>query len=247
MGKAKEAEVVFTRALESPSASPRTYLMRARARRAQGDTEGGAADVAEGLRREPDNEIAWAARAKARSDERKDHQGALADLDECLKRFPRSFLALQNKAAVLSEQLGKPDEAIRILDALLEFYPDQAIARGARGVLHARLGRREAALADSSFAMSLSPRPETAYYAACARSLTSRQNPGDAEDALRLLRSAVEGGFGLAYIDKDPDLDPIRRHPAVLRIGRDGRAGRSRDSLAGPASLPPLPTDHGSG
>ena len=81
-----------------------------------------------------------------------DPHGALADFDAALALNPRSQSALQNKANVLSEHLGRTEEAIRVLDTAIEHHPDYVKALAGRGVLLARLGRREAALRDAQAA-----------------------------------------------------------------------------------------------
>ncbi|MBY0397726.1 MAG: tetratricopeptide repeat protein, partial [Thermoleophilia bacterium] len=212
LGRFAEALAAFDLALKVPGTTPRVYLMRARARAALGDRPGAEADIAEGLARTPDDEFAWTARATARARHRGDIAGALADLDEALRRFPDSDPARRNKAAYLSKHLGRTADAIAVLDEMIERNPDDPGIFAWRGVLRARLGERDAALADARAAIRQGPNPEVSYSAACAFALTSQQNPGDAAEALRLLESALKAGISGVDPKTDPDLAPLRTH-----------------------------------
>ena len=156
----------------------------------------------------------------------RDPIGALADYDTALKVNPRYLTALQNKANVLAEQLGRTDEAIAALDTLLGLYPGYVPARAGRGVLLARIGKREAAHADARMALEKDRTPLNTYQVAGIYALTSRQQPDDRREALRLLESALSQGFGLDLIDKDRDLDAIRDGPELRRLVEAARARR---------------------
>ena len=160
---------------------------------------------------EPRDERDWTARGLER--QASDPQGALADYQAALKLAPRYLTALQNMANVLAESLGRTEEAIAALDTLLGSYPNYVPARAGRGVLHARLGQRQAALADAREAIQRDGSPFNTYQVAGIYALTSRQNPDDRHEALRLLRSALNRGFGRNLVEKDPDLEPIRSDP----------------------------------
>ena len=158
----------------------------------------------------------------------RDPRAALADYDSALKLNPRYLTALQNKANVLAEDLGRTEEAVAALDTLLAFYPDYVPALAGRGVLHARLGRREAAHADAREALPRDTKPFNVYQVAGIYALTSRQNPDDRREALRLLESALSQGFGLDLLDKDRDLDAIRDQPEFRRLVEAARARRTK-------------------
>ena len=115
--------------------------------RSKGTARAPGAIEEQGLRAEPRDERDWTARGLARQP--RDPRAALADYERALKLNPRYRTALQNKANVLAEGLGRTEEAIAALDTLLALYPNYVPARAGRGVLHARLGRREAAHADA--------------------------------------------------------------------------------------------------
>jgi eukaryotic-like serine/threonine-protein kinase len=199
----------LSRALESRDAPTQALFLRARARSARGDTEGAARDRAEGLRRPPTDAVSWVVRGLAKLPN--DPEGALSDFDSALTIQPDFDAALQNKASVLSENLGRNEEAVKALDIALEHHPGSAKALAGRGVLLARLGRRDAALRDARAVLALDSAPLTIYQVACIFALTSRTEPADCAEALRLVADAVrKDGSWLEIARKDPDLDPIR-------------------------------------
>jgi tetratricopeptide (TPR) repeat protein len=203
----------LTSALDREATETRIYFIRARARALSGDSAGSERDFAEGLRREPMDEESWVARGLARLPG--DPKGALADFEEALRLDPRSRSALQNKAAVLAEPLGRAGEAVAVLDRAVDLYPDYVPARVGRGVLLARLGRREAAHRDAEESRKRDSTGETAYRVACIYALTSVAHPGDRVRALRMLATAL--GQEPAWLDvarTDPDLDALRGQTA---------------------------------
>jgi serine/threonine protein kinase/tetratricopeptide (TPR) repeat protein len=206
-------------ALEHPDAPVRAAFIRARARERLGDRDGAAQDRAEGLRRRPNDELSWIVRGLARLDA--DPQGALSDFDAALALNPRSKSALQNKAHVLGERLDRPDDAIQTLTTALLHHPDDAHAAGARGVYQARLGHRDAALADARAALAISDQAFTTYQVAGIYALTSRQQPEDRREALRLLAIALrKDASWLRVLLDDHDLDPIRGQPEFRELLR---------------------------
>jgi tetratricopeptide (TPR) repeat protein len=212
-GDAQGAVDDLTRCLTLKGAPSRTWFIRAQARQRLGDRQGARHDREQGLKQPPGDPASFVARGLARLPG--DPKGALADFDAALALAPRYRHALQDKASVLSENLGQSEQAIQVLDAALRFHPDSVDALGGRGVLLARLGRRDAALRDAQIALRLDDRALTVYQAACAYALTSKQEPADRPEAMRLLAEAVrKDGSWLAVARQDRDLDPIRGHPA---------------------------------
>ena len=196
-------------ALRHPETPARALFIRSRARAKLGDAEGARRDRDAGLAREPDDVASWVARGLARLPA--DPKGAVADLDAALRLDPTSFDALQSKAAVLSENLGRAEEAVRVLGRAIDLHPSRVRARDGRGVLLARLGRRDAALRDAQAALAIDSAPETLYRVAGIYALTSRQRASDRGQALRLLAAAVaRDPSWLPVIPTDPDLAPIR-------------------------------------
>jgi tetratricopeptide (TPR) repeat protein len=153
--------------------------------------------------------LSWVVRGLARL--QSEPLGALSDFDAALALNPRSKPALQDKAHVLAEKLGRTEEAIQALSQALLHHPDYADAVAARGVYHARLGRRDPALADARAALALSDQAGTIYQVAGIYALTSKQQPGDRRDALRLLAIALrKDPSWVQVIPRDPELESIR-------------------------------------
>jgi serine/threonine protein kinase/Tfp pilus assembly protein PilF len=216
------ARADLTHLLEGPRPPPRAYLLRARVRDREGDREGARQDREAGIRAEPRDERDWTARGLAQLP--RDPRAALADYERALELNPRYPAALQNKAHVLGEVLGRTEEAAEALDRLVTLYPDDVPARAARGVLRARLGRREAAHADAQESLRRDSKPSTVYQVAGIYAQTSRQVPDDRKEALRLLGSALSQGVGLRLIPEDRDLDPIRDRPEFRQLVEAARA-----------------------
>jgi tetratricopeptide (TPR) repeat protein len=204
------------RALEGNPQHMRAFFMRSRVRQVLGDAAGARADFEAGLQREPTDEQSWIARGVARVP--RDPQGALADFEAAARRNPRSRVALVNQAHVLAERLGRTDEAVRALDQVVALFPEYVPGRASRGVLLARLGRREAALNDAQESLLRDTGPAVTYQVAGIYALTSRQHPEDQAEAYRLLGSALRRGYGRELLAQDRDLDPLRDQPEFQRL-----------------------------
>jgi serine/threonine protein kinase/tetratricopeptide (TPR) repeat protein len=211
-----------SRAIELGTPQTRVYFIRAMLRARAGDRDGAGRDRAEGLRREPTDELSCVVRGLARL--ASDPNAALADFDKALRLNPRSLDGLQNKASVLSEQLNRPHEAVAALDRAVELYPDFVPARAGRGVLLARLGKRREAHRDAEECLGRDVQPATLYQVAGIYALTSRQQPDDREEAILLLSAALRKGYGRDLLAVDTDLDPIRDHPDFRRLTAKARA-----------------------
>jgi serine/threonine protein kinase/Flp pilus assembly protein TadD len=233
-GHGAEAVEDLTRALELGAPAGRVQLIRARAREQAGDRAGAERDRAEALRCAPADEAAWVARGVARIDAAPAE--ALADFDRALDRNPRYLPALENRAHVLAERLGRTEEAVQALDRAVELYPECGRVHAARGVLLARLGKREGALQDAREALAVDDAPTTLYQVAGIYALTSRQQADDRGDAFPLLTAALRQGFGYDLIGTDPDLDPIRDDARFRQLLEAARALRQ---------TPPAPAGRG--
>jgi serine/threonine protein kinase len=201
-------------------------LLRARLHARAGNHDAARRDQAAGLRLRPTDEHGWVERGLVRSVS--DLAGALTDFDEALRLAPRCLPAMQNKAYVLS-RLGKNKQAIKVLTGLLALYPEFVEARSGRGVLHARLNDRKAALDDAAEALRLSDRPPTRYQVAGIYAMTSRTHAEDRPEAFRLLSLALRSGFGFNLLEIDRELDPIRKDPRFKQVVEDARAHRARE------------------
>jgi tetratricopeptide (TPR) repeat protein len=216
-GRPADALADFSHILETEERPPtRVFLARARVRAQLGDREGQRQDLEEGLRREPTDDNDCLARGVAKY--ARDPKGALADFEKALAFNPLSRMALQNQANVLAEKLGRPAEAIGVLDRLLTLYPDSVLALAGRGVLHARLGAREAALRDAQAALARDGSPATLYRVAGIYAQTSRQQPGDRQEALHHLSAALQKGYGRELLSTDSDLGPLRGQVEFRRL-----------------------------
>jgi tetratricopeptide (TPR) repeat protein len=215
-GEYNAAELDLTHALEAGVRATRVYFIRAQVRRLAGDIPGANADQAEGLRREPCEEVSWVARGVARLDA--DPEGALADFDQALQVNPHYLPALEDRAAVLAERLHRTEDAIEALGRAINLAPERGQPRAGRGVLQARLGRRDEALRDAREAERLDPRPEVLYQAAGVYALTAEKHPEDRPEAFRLLAASLRGGYGFDQLAVDPDLRPIRGLPEYRRL-----------------------------
>jgi serine/threonine protein kinase len=212
----KGAEADFTAALETGAAPVRTWFLRADVRRRLGREKEADADRERGLKEKPADELSWVGRAEMRLGS--DPAGAMADIEEALKLNPFSKFALQTKAYLLSEPLKKPDEAIATLDRAVSFHPDYAPLRAGRGVLLARLQRRDEAHRDARDALRRDTRPPNLYQVGCIYALTAAKHPEDRVEANRLLWDALRTGFGMDIVDGDTDLDALRKDAAFLEL-----------------------------
>jgi Flp pilus assembly protein TadD len=138
--------------------------------------------------------------------------------------------ALEDRSAVLAERLGRTDDAVETLGRAIMVAPARGQCRAGRGVLLARLGRRDQALRDAREAERLDPRPEVLYQAAGVYALTSEKNPADRHEAFRLLAAALRQGHGFDLLEIDPDLRPIRGQPEYRRLFEAARTLQPRDA-----------------
>jgi serine/threonine protein kinase/Tfp pilus assembly protein PilF len=227
LGDYNGAEADLTHALEAGTTATRVYFIRSDVRRRTGKVSGAKADYAEGLRCEPCDEVSWVARGVARM--ATDPQGALSDFDRALEVNPHYLPALEDRAAVLAGRPGRIDDAVASLDRAIQLAPGRGQVRAGRGVLLARLGRRDDALHDAKEAERLDPRPEVLYQAAGIYALTGQTNPTDRREAFRLLAAALRHGYGFDLIEIDPDLRPIREQPEYRRLLEAARTLQRHD------------------
>jgi serine/threonine protein kinase/tetratricopeptide (TPR) repeat protein len=224
-GKAKEALADLDRALATGKAPARAWFVRAHARTLIGDAKGAAEDTGRGMETEPADALSWVARGFARA--ATDPEGALADFRKAEELYPRCESALHNQAVVYGAMLKKPDEAVAVLDRLLQHHPDHARAMLYRAVLLARLGRTPEAIAQARAGLKVSASAENQYRAACVFALASKEDPSLRRESLKLLASALLGGYGRRQLDADHDLDPIRaaeefkQFAAFVRLTQD--------------------------
>ena len=202
-----------------------------------GDAAGARRAREAGLAQPPIDADDWVIRGLSRIDD--DPRAAQADFEEALRLDPRHPAALRNLAHVLAESLGQAEQSLAALDRLIERWPDSAADLSGRGVVLARLGRRDDAHRDARAALKSNPGPLTRYQVAGIYALTARTNPPDALEAVRLLTSAFREGVGLELVDGDTDLDAIRQRPEFRRAVEAARVLRPM-----PSSEPNSPRSH---
>lgn len=221
LGKHEDAIADFDKALELGLPHTRTYFLRARSRAALGQVELAKADRALGAKTIPTDAASWVARAL----DRMSVAPALSadDFREALKLQPSNTLALGNLAHVLSERLGKIDESIEVLDRWIECQPRDPLPRGSRGVLRARQGDWNAAIADAEEALKLSQSPFTRYQAASVYAVVARRQPERKKQAIELLALALKVQPTLAVeMRVDQDLSALREEEAFQRLMKAG-------------------------
>jgi Flp pilus assembly protein TadD len=194
--------------------------MRSRVREKAGDADGASRDWDEGMRQEPRDEKSWIARGMARL--AKDTEGALGDFNKAVECSPRSLPALQNVAHALSK-LDRNEDAVKALEVTIRHHPDYVPARIGRGVILARLGRRDEAHQDAEEVLLRDNKAPTLYQAACIYALTSRKEPADRREAYRLLASALWKGYDSTW--------------SMARTGADSTGGGIRRLADGAAHL----------
>lgn len=106
------------------------------------------------------------------------------------------------------EQQGELDFEISFYENLLKNKPDFAEALVALGEAYTRKGRYEDGLQIDKRLAQLKPEDPSVYYnLACSYSLLKMADP-----SLEALKNAIRLGYrDTAFMDKDPDLDFIRR------------------------------------
>jgi hypothetical protein len=59
---------------------------------------------------------------------------------------------------------------------------------------------------------------------ACVFALTSTDRREDRAEAVRLVWQALKSGYGIEYVDADPDLNPIRDDAEFVRVVNAAKA-----------------------
>jgi tetratricopeptide (TPR) repeat protein len=148
---------------------------------------------------------------------------ARAAFDDALMQDPRHPQARYGRAMIAAAQ-GRPDEAIAAFDLALEANPGFNEARRYRAVLLARKGDWEHAAQDINWCLEREPTSsETLYTAACVAAIAAQASPSPraVDQAIDLLRRAVERGATPARAAADPDLAAVRGDPRFQAlIGR---------------------------
>lgn len=184
----------------------RYLFVREHARRLKGDAAGAEQDFRAGLAREPGDAVSWVARGRAKLRlAPPDAAGALTDFEKAVALDPDLAVGWENIAEVQSEHLQRPAEGVAALGQVLELRPGHLPSLGGRAVLHARAGRKAAALADVNACDGRKLDAIVLYQLGCACVLI-----GDRTRGFELLRTALRQDPSWAkHMHNDPDLKAV--------------------------------------
>ena len=195
----------------------RVYFIRAEIHQRLGNVAEAEQDRQTGLNLIPQDARSWVARGLQKLP--LDPAAALQDFQSAQQVDPHSQDAFRNMAMVLSEHLSRPDDSLKVLDEAIGVHPLDAYLWSGRAVLHARAGRRDAALQDVAEALKLSNEPMLVYQVACVYALTSKTVAEDKQEAMSLLANSFRANANIARLAwTDKDMDPIREDLEFKRL-----------------------------
>jgi TolB-like protein len=130
------------------------------------------------------------------------------------KDLPEAYKALGH----CYEHLGQPEKAVEEYKKALVFRPNYVDAQIGLGQSYCSLGQYEEALTQLKTALEHHPEISYIYYTiGCVYSMQ-----GDKDQALEWIQKAFDRGFrNIAFMKKDPFLDPIRKDPRFVRLLKD--------------------------
>lgn len=213
----------LTKALELGAQQSRIYHRRAWDYVQFGNMKAAAVDHRIALLLPPVDAEDWVERGREKSNS--DPQGALADFDRALELNSSCTSALFAKALVLSKKLWRTDEAIRVLQSAAELRPNVLYFHAGLGLMYARNGDREKALAELQLCHLGAENADSRalYLAAGAHAWLSEENSQDTEIALNYLARALNKGYGANWVESDRDLEPIRDNPKFVAALQSAR------------------------
>ncbi len=243
LGSYEEAIDDLTKALEMGATQTRIYFLRSTLYRRVGDASAAKQDFETGLARTPVDELSWVARGYAQR--KLNPHAAMSDFREALQLNPFSSKALRNSVYLLADHLHQPQAALEAINQLLALNENDLDALANRAVLFARQGNRQAALADVQRLLRSSKKPQVIFQAACALSLTSKQDNSDASKALVLLARAVQlEPRWMARAQTDPDLKNVRQNEAfqgfVENFRKMNQLNLNLNKSTQPEAVPPV-------
>ncbi|MBL8892467.1 MAG: protein kinase [Planctomycetaceae bacterium] len=213
------AERDLSRAIECPGSEARLLHLRAQVYHALKLTSDAERDLETFLQSEPEDEESLLTRGVLRL-QRGDQEGGLLDFYSATRRFPNSATAWNNISAILANSPEKTAASIEAMKQVIEIEPRNATAHATLAVLLARTGERTLALEIASQALALDSSPDTQYRIAGVYAQTSVVNPGDGQEAMRILASVakISPELVLQYWDRDPDLAPLATSSDIRRL-----------------------------
>ncbi len=232
LGRFRDAEALFERAIELGTPFSRVWYLRADVRRRQGNELGAAKDFEKFLKTRPMDEISYVTRGAALVASEPDK--AIADFRQALRLNPRSATALQNLAHVFSEVQKDLPQALETMDRLVALNPGDPVPIATRGVLYARHGQRELAHDDARKALQLRTDAEIRYRVAGIYAQTSTIESSDANMAFELIARAMLENPALVMnlMARDPDLEPLKP------LGRWEKLSEALSRIAELANVP---------
>ncbi|MBX9581672.1 MAG: hypothetical protein K2X87_15325, partial [Gemmataceae bacterium] len=217
--KHAEAHQDLTDALDRGAPRLPVLLSRAGVREAMGDAAGAAADRRAVAEMEPQTATDYLARGRSRLPA--DPAGALADYRAAEQLNPTWPVVPQVQAVILSEYLGDDAGALAAASRAVALDPDSGLARAAKALVLARLGRRDDAHREAEQAR---PRPDdfqTLYQLARVYATTAANRPADAAPAAAYLRRAVKAGFrDVDRLTADRAFGSVRSDPELAEVVR---------------------------
>ncbi|HAN96635.1 MAG TPA: hypothetical protein DCQ98_04005 [Planctomycetaceae bacterium] len=150
-------------------------------------------------------------------------------LRETIERYPSSVAAQQNLAHLLGERSESLPDSIAAMDEVVRLNGSDlkrlAAALAARGVLHARAGNAERAVADGNDAIERDPSPENRCQLAAIHALLATEGTEVAtrfDSALRQLARAAWDDPALVRrrLEQDPDLASLREVPEIEALSK---------------------------
>ncbi|MCY7320903.1 MAG: DUF3352 domain-containing protein [Phormidesmis sp. CAN_BIN36] len=129
------------------------YLRRSGIRTVQGNYQDAIADANQSIRLEPSSSVAYSTRCYAQARGLSDFKGALADCDQAIELDPESTTNFTSRCYVRANL--NDNNALKDCDRALEIDPEYSAIYEDRGLAHAALGNKKAALEDLQKAVEI--------------------------------------------------------------------------------------------
>lgn len=233
MGDARSAMQDLDTLVKSGHATTRMILMRAEVHDSLGDSAAAKSDRQNAMTVAPRDANDWVSRGISQLST--SPKAALNDFLTAIRIQPSNVAALKNAAYVYSEQLDQTPMAIEMLSCLIAMRPRSSAAVASRGVLQARLGNQDAALADAITASNLPAGAREFLQIAGIYSLVNAASDQDASDrgalhdkSLRWVAKAIRKDLSIARLAAtDDDLASVKSDPRFAQLLRSARVIQS--------------------
>lgn len=217
-GQFKQALSDLNQALDLGCTETRVWYLRHLVHQQLDRAAEAEADLKKFLELEPTDLKSWLTRGLAHAKVNQSEQ-AIADFEMSTRLDPESADAWQNLAMVQGEILNELELAIDAISEVIALRSTDPKPLATRGVLQARAGRRDAALADAHAALELKSDADTLFRAAGIFALTSQQVEADRDTAFELLRAAAyrEPESVLSRLEANQNFEALRQQPEYQR------------------------------